>query len=91
MKKINVRQPGEIARSQAVADAWVSEATDTQKTRNAERQKSANVTDKQARLTIDLPQELHGQFKAACARQRTKMKDEVLRFIEEWIQKHRNP
>jgi ParG len=87
MKKINVRQPSELARSQAVADAWVSGSTDTQKTGNAERQKSV-TTEKLARLTIDLPQELHGQFKAACAKQHTKMKDEVLRFIEEWTQKH---
>jgi len=90
MKKINVRQPREIASSQAAADAWVSGATDTQKPVNTERQISANVPGKLARLTIDLPQELHGQFKAACAKQRTKMKDEVLRFIEEWTQKHGN-
>jgi len=43
---------------------------------------------KLARLTIDLPPELRDRFKAACAMQRTKMVDEVRRFIEEWTQKH---
>jgi ParG len=90
MKKITVRQPGEQTRNQTVADAWVSGGADTQNNGNTERQKSTNMSGKQARLTIDLPQELHGMFKAACAKQRTKMKDEVLRFIEEWTQKQGN-
>lgn len=68
------------------ADDWVSGSTDAQKSVNTERQKSA--TEKPARLTIDLPQELHGRFKAACAKHRTAMKDEVLRFIEDWTQKN---
>jgi len=42
-----------------------------------------------ARLTIDLPPELHAQFKAACAIKQTRMVDEVRKFIEEWTQKHR--
>ncbi|MBV8892821.1 MAG: hypothetical protein JO266_12780, partial [Acidobacteria bacterium] len=48
----------------------------------------ATKREKPARLTIDLPPDLHGQFKAACASKRTKMKDEVLRFIEQWTQKN---
>lgn len=90
MKKITVRQPGEQPRSQAAADAWVSGATDIQKSVSTEIQSSTNAASRPARLTIDLPQELHGQFKASCARQRTTMKDAVLRFIEEWTQKNRN-
>lgn len=85
MKKITMRQPDE-ARSKS-ADDWVS-GTETQKAANTDSQKYRN--EKLARLTIDLPQELHGRFKAACAKQHTKMKDEVLRFIEEWTQKHGN-
>jgi hypothetical protein len=46
--------------------------------------------EKLARLTIDIPAELHRRFKAVCARTRTKMKEEVLRFIEERTQKHEN-
>ena len=63
---------------------------ETQKDEKTERQKDANTTEtlKPARLTIDISQELHGQFKAACARHRTKMKNEVLAFIEQWTQKH---
>jgi hypothetical protein len=70
---------------QATADDWVSGGTETQKPANTERRKSVG---KMARLTIDLPEELHGRFKAACARGRTKMKDEVLTFIEKWTQEH---
>lgn len=44
---------------------------------------------KQARLTIDLPAELHARFKSTCALQQTRMVDEVTRFIEQWIQEHR--
>jgi len=44
---------------------------------------------KLARLTIDLPPELRDRFKAACAMQRTKMVDEIRRFIEQWTQEHR--
>jgi ParG len=79
---------------QPTADEWVSGAsTETQKPVNAERRKSATTETRKsggklARLTIDLPEELHGQFKAACATRRTKMKDEVLAFIEQWTQKH---
>ena len=43
---------------------------------------------KQARLTIDLAPQLHARFKAACAMNRTRMVEEVTRFIEEWTQKH---
>lgn len=77
-------------------DDWVSGAsTDTQKQVNTDKRKSASPETRKsgaklARLTIDLPEELHGQFKAACAKRRTKMKDEVLRFIEEWTQKQGN-
>jgi hypothetical protein len=79
---------------QPTADEWVSGASaETQKHANAERRKSSTTETRKsggklARLTIDLPEELHGQFKAACAKKRTKMKDEVLAFIEQWTQKH---
>jgi len=43
---------------------------------------------KRARLTIDLPQQLHARFKAACAINQTRMVEEVTRFIEDWTQKH---
>ena len=43
---------------------------------------------KQARLTIDLSPQLHAQFKAACAINRTRMVEEVTRFIEDWTQKN---
>lgn len=75
-------------------DDWVSgSSTETQKPGNTERQKPASTETRKsgaklARLTIDLPEELHGEFKAACAKHRTKMRDEVLTFIQQWTQKH---
>lgn len=89
MKKISLRQPNkETGSSTTAADEWVRRGAEIPKHRNAEAQKSE--VEKLARLTIDLPPALHGQFKAACARKRTKMKAEVLRFIEEWTEKHGN-
>lgn len=35
-----------------------------------------------ARLSLDMPAELHARFKAACARSRLKMTAELLAFIE---------
>jgi hypothetical protein len=84
MKKITLRQPEQ--RTPANADEWVSRGMDAQKPANTETQKPSG--EKVARLTIDLPQGLHGRFKAACAQQHTKMKDEVLNFIEKWTQEH---
>jgi ParG len=81
---------------QPSADDWVGgTSTETQKSAKTERQKAVSTetrksVDKLARLTIDLPEELHARFKAACAQRRTKMKDEVLHFIEQWTQKHGN-
>jgi hypothetical protein len=78
--------PAAANRQSAVADAWVSGDTGTQKAAKTETRKFGD--EKLARLTIDLPQDLHGRFKAACAKGRTKMKDEVLSFIEKWTQEH---
>ena len=50
--------------------------------------KPAEAKGKVARLTIDLSPELHARFKSACALRRTRMMDEVRRFIEEWTQKN---
>jgi len=77
--------PTALRQPSAAADDWVSGGTGTQKPANTEVRKTG---EKMARLTIDLPPELHGRFKAACANNRTKMKDEVLAFIEQWTQKH---
>lgn len=35
-----------------------------------------------ARLSLDMPAELHARFKAACARSRVKMTAELLAYIE---------
>ena len=43
---------------------------------------------KQARVTIDLPPQLHAHFEAACTIKRTRMVEDVTRFIEDWTQKY---
>ena len=43
---------------------------------------------KMARLTIDLPPDLHAKFKASCALAGTDMVTEVRTFIEQFTQKH---
>jgi hypothetical protein len=75
VKRTTFRQPPAVAS----VDEWVDGTP-----------APAEPEEKPARLTIDIPPDLHGRFKAACARSRTKMKDEVLRFITDWTQKHEN-
>jgi hypothetical protein len=55
------------------------------------RPKADQTTGKVARLTTDLPPELHARFKTTCTIRRTRMIDEVRQFIEEWTQKHAEP
>jgi hypothetical protein len=88
-KKIAFVQPGpERGPQAAVADEWVRGAAVANPPLEAPE---TAPTGKLARLTVDLPPELHDRFKAACAMQRTKMVAEVRRFIEQWTQEHRNP
>jgi hypothetical protein len=42
----------------------------------------AGVKEPTARLSLDIPAELHARFKAACARSRLKMTAELLAYIE---------
>jgi hypothetical protein len=85
-KKIAFTQPGQERQSTpTAADEWVRGGVAT------EPATQAAPPGKLARLTIDLPPELRDRFKATCAMQRTKMVDEIRRFIEQWTQEHRNP
>ena len=85
-KRIAFTQPSQEARQPAtVADAWVRGETET----GSSAASPPGPTGKMARLTIDLPPDLRDRFKAACAMHRTKMVDEIRRFIEEWIQENR--
>jgi hypothetical protein len=43
---------------------------------------AAGAKEPTARLSLDIPAELHARFKAACARSRVKMTAELLAFIE---------
>ena len=63
----------------ATAETWVE---------GAKPVAASPAVTKPARLTIDLPPELHARFKAACARKRTRMVDEVNTFISNWTQEH---
>ena len=87
MKKTAFKQP--VARAlPAEAESWVKAAGDSAPVLTPALLPVDLPEGKPARLTIDLPQNLHADFKAACARRRTRMVDEVRQFIEEWTQKN---
>ena len=54
----------------------------------AKPEQATPIAGKVARLTIDLPPELHARFKATCALKGTRMIDQVRGFIEDWTQKN---
>ncbi len=80
MSKTSFRMPQRIDPPAAHLDQWVA---GEEGTASIKPEKSAG---KMARLTIDLPPELHGKFKSTCALRGTRMIDEVRRFIENWTQ-----
>lgn len=57
-----------------VGDAWVENRTDSE-------------IESMKRLTIDIPESLHREVKAQCARRGTKIADEVRELL---LQKYRN-
>ena len=83
MKRTSFKQPANRPLP-AEAERWVASSE------SVEAPKAARPVPgtKPARLTIDLPEELHARFKAACASRRTRMVDEVRSFIEDWTQKN---
>jgi hypothetical protein len=85
MSKTPFRMPQRTEHAAAEIDQWVAGgegAVAPETTPRPER-----PTGKLARLTIDLPPELHAKFKAACALRGTRMIDEVRKFIQTWTQK----
>lgn len=76
------------ARDAQGVQGWVEEGAAPAEPAAMPRVPVRAASGKQARLTIDLPQQLHARFKAACAINQTRMVEEVTRFIEEWTQKH---
>ncbi len=67
---------------------WVEEGAAPSEAAAAPKVPARAASGKQARLTIDLPQQLHARFKAACAINQIRMVEEIARFIEDWTQKH---
>lgn len=82
--------PPEIARVEPIEPVAQSTAGLTSAT--AQKSPAPIIDDRakepKARLTIDLPVELHTRFKIACVTNRTKMVEEVVQFIEIWTHKH---
>ena len=76
------------AREAQDVQGWVEEGVAPIEPAAAPTAPEKGVGGKQARLTIDLPQQLHARFKAACAINQTRMVEEVTRLIEDWTQKH---
>lgn len=77
------------AREAQDVEEWVEEGTAPAEPAAAPKTPARAANGKQARLTIDLPQQLHARFKAACAINQTRMVEEVTRLIEDWTKKHR--
>ena len=76
------------ARETQDVQGWIEEGAAPAEPTAAPKASARAAGGKQARLTIDLPQQLHARFKAACAINQTRMVEEVTRFIEDWTQKH---
>ena len=70
--------PGDIERFVEQGHGRDVETTEPKKGGKAEAQKAVLM----ARLTVDMPRELHRRFKTACAAHDTKMNDEIRDFIE---------
>lgn len=76
------------AREAQNVQGWVEEGAAPAEPTAPPRASARAASGKPARLTIDLPQQLHARFKAACAINQTRMVQEVTRFIEDWTQKN---
>jgi len=76
------------AREAQDVQGWVEEGMAPAEPAAAPKASARAASGKPARLTIDLPQQLHARFKAACAINQTRMVEEVTRFIEDWTQKN---
>jgi len=88
MTKTPFRMPPRAEEPAAKLDQWVSGAEGAVASPDS-ADRPERRPGKLARLTIDLPVELHAKFKATCALKGTRMIDEVRRFIEDWTQKNR--
>ena len=88
MSKTPFRMPPPVEPAAAELDQWVvGREGRAAAESHSQPAKAGKPAGKMARLTIDLPPELHARFKSACALRGTRMIDEVRRFIEEWTQK----
>jgi len=86
MSKTPFRLPQRAEAPAAKLDQWVTGSEEVAASATVSR--PDRPAGKLARLTIDLPPELHARFKATCALKGTRMIDEVRRFIENWTQKN---
>ena len=88
MTKPPFRMPQRAPNAGGEIDKWVSGGEGTAAAAPEPKGRQERSTAKPARLTIDLPAELHAKFKATCALKGTRMIDEVRKFIEGWTQKN---
>lgn len=87
MSKPPFKMPPRVETQAAKLDQWVA-GEEAVAMPSVEALGAERTAGKVARLTIDLPPELHAKFKSICALRGTRMIDEVRRFIEGWTQKH---
>ncbi len=78
-KKTTYKQP-----PVADVDAWVTQEAQAPESAKPARLTAGETSEKLARLTLDLPEDLHARFKAKCAIKRTKMQIELRKFVETW-------
>ncbi|MGI4801053.1 MAG: plasmid partition protein ParG [Janthinobacterium lividum] len=76
------------ARGAKDVQGWVNEGATSADAIPTPKEATEAGGRKQARLTIDLPQQLHARFKAACAIKQTPMGEQVTNLIEEWVRKN---
>lgn len=87
MSKPSFKMPRRTEQAGRGIDQWVHGA-ESVTAEQAPAPRPERPAGKPARLTIDLPPELHAKFKATCALRGTRMIDEVRKLIESWIQKN---
>lgn len=87
-KKTSFRLPDRADKPATQLDEWVQGRAAESPPPAPPPPAEAAVTAKPARLTIDLPPDLHARFKATCALRGVRMVDEVRQFIEEWTRKN---
>ncbi len=86
MKKDLTKPKSKRELSDAVVQQFVEEGMGQDKEIKKEGFKEIRLDIPMSRLTIDLPQELHMEFKIACVKSKKKMNEELRSMIEHYLE-----